>query len=241
MPEASTDGILGLLAQLGPPGIAPGVRLVAGIHPPLRAEEQAATLGMSPLRLLEFSAGRAAAREALGRLGWPATAIAVGAGRAPRWPDGIVGSITHTATVAAAVVAPQSRFQSLGLDAEGDDGLEAQLLPVVCRPEELARLPGPGPTSARAAKLVFCAKEAAYKCLSPLTGIFLEFQDLEITLQPATGSFRVRGHGPRAGPMPWARLDGRYGQDGGTVVALCWLAAGESGATGGEHRPAGDR
>jgi 4'-phosphopantetheinyl transferase EntD len=36
---------------------------------------------------------------------------------------------------------------------------------------------------------IFCAKEAAYKCQYPLTRMFLEFEDVEIGLDVAAGSF----------------------------------------------------
>lgn len=238
MPESLASGILKLLVDLVPAGVSPGVRRVVSPHPPLRPDEALLTSRMSPIRLQEFSAGRAAARDALSRLGKPGTSILVGPGRVPKWPTGFVGSITHTATLAAAVVAETSRIRSLGLDAEEQDALEAQLLPVVCRPEELARLTG---DSARAstAKLIFSAKEAAYKCLSPLTGIFLEFQDLEIRLRPENQSFSVLGHGSQTLHMPLAQLRGRYGTADGMIVTVCWLAAEISGTPRGEDGAAG--
>ena len=41
-----------------------------------------------------------------------------GADRAPQWPAGLVGSITHTVGYSAAVVARQGSLLSLGIDAE---------------------------------------------------------------------------------------------------------------------------
>lgn len=232
---------MGLLASLAPPGVSSGIRRVTDPHPPLWPEEAAYTHRMSPLRLREFRAGRAAAREAFTALGLPAAPILVEAGRGPTWPQGMVGSITHTATMAAAMVTHRQRCHSLGLDLEEDDGLESRLLPMVCRAEEMARLPGAGPAAAGVAKLIFSAKEAAYKCLSPLFGIFLEFHDLEIRLQPDHQAFSVMGHGPRTRHMPIPELHGCYGKDDGMLVTVCWLAAGDSRTPHGEDWTTGHR
>lgn len=224
MADTSPGDIMELLVHLVPGGVSCGVRHVAHVQPPLPPDEATLTPRMSAARLREFTAGRTAARDALAHLGMPAASILAGPGRGPVWPAGCVGSITHTASLAAAVVADSRRFASLGLDAEDEDGLEAGLLPVVCRPEELARL-GADAVATTTAKLIFSAKEAAYKCLAPLTGIFLEFHDLEIRLQPEGRSFTVLGHTPRSQAMPLAQLCCRYGQANGAIVTVCWLPA----------------
>src|SRR3979409_1002599 len=48
-------------------------------------------------RQREFLAGRWCAEEALQCLGAGSTHVAMAKDRAPIWPDGVVGSITHTA------------------------------------------------------------------------------------------------------------------------------------------------
>jgi 4'-phosphopantetheinyl transferase EntD len=62
---------------------------------------------------------------------------------APRWPDGVVGSMTHCNGYRATVVAHSGRVRSLGIDAE----LHAPLPPVlrvIARPEEAATQAQPG-------------------------------------------------------------------------------------------------
>ncbi|MBN1173619.1 MAG: 4'-phosphopantetheinyl transferase, partial [Micromonosporaceae bacterium] len=48
-----------------------------------------------PRRRAEFTTGRHCARLALASLGVEPAAILAGPDRAPRWPAGIVGTITH--------------------------------------------------------------------------------------------------------------------------------------------------
>ena len=49
-----------------------------------------------PKRRREFTAGRTAARRACARLGVWAGALPVAADRTPVWPEGVVGSISHS-------------------------------------------------------------------------------------------------------------------------------------------------
>ena len=73
-----------------------------------------------PTRQREFLAGRFCAREALREIA-PQRAdatLAIGENRAPIWPDGTVGSITHTGGIAAAAVARTSDARAIGLDVE---------------------------------------------------------------------------------------------------------------------------
>ncbi len=147
-------------------------------------------------RQREFSAGRHCARRALAALGGPSTAVGVGPDRAPCWPPGFVGSITHTGGLddgyAAAAVARASDVESVGLDAEQRTPLGDELFRhVLTRSESeyLATLP----ESERGvvAKLCFSAKEAFYKCQYPLTRQFLGFHDVELEVDLAYGRFRA--------------------------------------------------
>src|SRR5580692_7617313 len=69
-------------------------------------------------RRAEFVAGRLCAREALAALGAPSTRVPRGIDGAPEWPTGFVGSISHTAELAFAAVAPAAEARGLGLDVE---------------------------------------------------------------------------------------------------------------------------
>jgi enterobactin synthetase component D / holo-[acyl-carrier protein] synthase len=107
----------------------------------------------------------------------------------------MIGSITHTAALCAAVVAPRRHLAAVGLDSEVVGQVPEEIWPAVCLPEETAWL-ATLPDSARAAgiTLIFSAKEAFYKCQYPLVREWLDFHDVKVELLgwgTAKGEFRV--------------------------------------------------
>lgn len=150
-------------------GLLPGERLPSAI----------------PARLREFSAGRAAARAALAELGLPPTSIPHGPDRAPVWPDGIIGSITHTSSECLAIVLPKGAVSGIGIDLEEEAPLSPSLWHEILDVEERAALSRlPQCHQAAAALRWFSAKEAAYKAQYPVTGALLEFHDLSLRFHP---------------------------------------------------------
>jgi len=176
-----------------------------------------------PSRRAEFTAGRAAARLAMASLGLPPAAIPMRVDRSPDWPEAISGSITHTDALALAAVAPSARLAAIGIDAEPDEPLAEDLAELVLRPEE-KDLCAAESDPARAARLFFVAKEAAYKCQFALTGELLDFDGLSISVSPegAVKAICTRQTGPwDAG----ASLEGRFTRCGGHIVAAFCLPA----------------
>jgi 4'-phosphopantetheinyl transferase EntD len=79
------------------------------------------------------------------------------------------------------VAAPRSAFQGLGVDTETIVNVHADLWPRICVPAEISWLESlPPQFRTAAAALVFAAKEAFYKCQSPLTDEWLKFADLAV-------------------------------------------------------------
>lgn len=151
-------------------------------------EEAAAISGAIPKRQTEFAAGRRAARIALAELGFPPTAIPKGADRAPVWPTGISGSISHCAQCCIAVAAHNKEYPTLGVDLEPATALDLDLIPMICTPAEQAWLTSQ-PDAALTAKLIFCAKESVYKAQYPLTGKVISFH--AVTIQITGDRFSV--------------------------------------------------
>ena len=156
--------------------------------PTLLAEDDLARCGIPPVRGVakrqaEYLAGRLCAREALRRVSGQASVPAVGEDRAPQWPLGVAGSITHGDNWAAALVAPVNRWRGLGLDVE-------RLLPVerahrlqgeILTPAELQRLSDlDDETRATRISLTFSLKESLFKALYPLTLARFYFHDAEL-------------------------------------------------------------
>lgn len=149
-----------------------------------------------PKRRREFVAGRLCARKALHAAGSEATDhIGVGTMRAPIWPGGFVGSITHTNGIAASAVAGTDVARSIGLDIESiisGDGTPS-IAGAVAEPDELGLAITAGVSPHVALTAVFCAKEALYKCLAPVVRRVFDFLDVAVvSAEPGTLSLRLR-------------------------------------------------
>jgi 4'-phosphopantetheinyl transferase EntD len=177
-------------------------------QPAVMDVEQTAISNAIPARQLEFAAGRAAARLAMSDLGLDPAAIPAGDDRAPIWPDTMVGSISHTGDICAAVVALRHGDLSLGMDIENASDIEADLIPTLCSTAEQARIAGPD--HRRLAKLIFSAKEAAYKAQYPISKMLFGFDHLDVTLDIASASFTATFLKPAAPFKIGDTLPGRF-------------------------------
>ncbi|MFE3636625.1 4'-phosphopantetheinyl transferase [Streptomyces sp. NPDC059168] len=193
----------------------------------LFSEEEAAVAGAVPARRREFTTVRHCARAALGDLGIPAFPLPPGAQRAPRWPAGVVGSMTHCAGYRAAAVARTSRVHSVGIDAERDEPLPEGVLEMIGLPEERAmvdRLAARQPATSWD-RLLFSCKEAVYKVFFPLARRMIGFDAVRVDIGGG-GRFGARFlvPPPTAAGRAVHRVTGRWlGRDGLllTAVALC--------------------
>lgn len=136
-------------------------------------------------RQCEFAAGRRAARDAMRQLGQSPCAIPAAPDRAPIWPEGMSGSISHTRSLCVAVVTRGAA--SIGIDLEEATPLNPQLIPTICTPEEQMQIAGDD--MALRAKLIFSAKEAAYKAQYPLTKTLLGFDHFKVTFDLSEQTF----------------------------------------------------
>lgn len=146
-------------------------------------------------RAREFYLGRHLARQASLHLGFELFPLKICAGGAPAWPPGVVGSICHSPHTALSLVGLASSYVGLGVDIRDNREIADLEAPLVASDEELASATGIGWAfdlkSAR--HLMFCAKEAFFKCQFPLTGLRdLDFRD--VTLLPREhGDFMCEG------------------------------------------------
>ena len=208
--------------DLAPPAVACALHDAGREPEPLWPPELPAAASMSEKRRREFTAGRHCARQALACLGHEAVALPIGPARAPVWPPGVIGSISHTGDVAIAAVAWKSDLRSLGIDLESADPLEPDLLELVCREEELAALTSCGLDPQLGAKLIFSAKESVYKCLWPVTGTFLEFHAIGIRIDPVEARFTAYGPDPFIEETLKA-IRGGYRRVGSLLLSCAWL------------------
>lgn len=186
----------------------------------LKAEEEAVA-GAAQTRIEQFTAGRVCSRIALGRLGVATTTpILRGEDRAPIWPPGFVGTISHTDTWCAAAVARAEDVRSIGIDLEPATPLNESLWRRVCTPKErdwLHELAEPGLTG----KILFSVKESVYKCQYPLTTKFLGFHAVEVELDD--GAFRAVFQQEAGQFRPGDVMSGRYLVEEGLVATACEL------------------
>ncbi len=189
---------------------------------PLPAEEALIAKSV-PKRRSEFVTARHCARLALQQLGHPVVPILKGEKGEPRWPDGIVGSLTHCQGFRGAVVAHSVDARSVGIDAEPHDVLPDRVLESVSLPaerRELDALPG----DLHWDRILFCAKEATYKAWFPLTRRWLGFEDAHISFDPG-GEFVSRiliDPAALSGP-PLTVLRGRWSVRNGLVLTAIVL------------------
>ena len=159
-------------------------------------EEEAALSARAVARRREhFTLGRMAAHAALEALGAAAAPVLRGAKGEPVWPAGVVGAITHTEGVAAAVVGDRARYAGIGVDLEPlEPGLGIRAGRLVCTPQEMAWATAPeddptGPDPTIRLTMLFCAKEAIFKALYPLTRVWLDFLGAELRWLPQDQAF----------------------------------------------------
>jgi len=151
----------------------------------------------------EFYSGRWAAAKAISSLTGRADTPQASADRSPSWPQGLVGSISHTSDHAVAVVAYTSDVRRVGVDLESIDAVanvenlgdmigteaERKLLMALSEHEGLA--------------LLFSAKESLYKSLYPKVKTYFDYLDallvnisgtaLELRLQTDLGDAFIEG------------------------------------------------
>jgi 4'-phosphopantetheinyl transferase EntD len=180
-----------MLAAVLPP-LAVSYEMDAAAEPdPLMSGEAEAVRHAVAARRHEFALGRTCARRALAGLGLPPSPIPVGRDRAPVWPPGVVGSISHCPLRTMAVVAPATDFVAAGIDVEPNAPLPDDVVGTVARPDERRWLAG-GDTPVARDRLLFSIKESVYKAWFPLTRRWLEFTDVRVDVELASASFEAQ-------------------------------------------------
>ena len=180
-------------------------------------------------RQREYLAGRISAGHALRQFLGPAASegdIVADDDDVPRWPEGVVGSISHGADFGFAAVAAADRYRGLGVDVERvvSPRQAGRLGARVLNEREMSlRHGGPGDlTKAEMFTLVFSAKESAYKALFPRYRQVLGFADVELE----------RRDGAEAGRYGRVRLRAGFDPDGRGVAGplVGWYAFSEKDA-----------
>jgi enterobactin synthetase component D len=149
-----------------------------------------------PKRKLEFLAGRYCARLAIAGLGVAEMGdIAIGEKREPLWPQGLIGSITHSKGFASAVVGSNRQFAGIGIDSEqliGEKTAANVSSHILVESEDYHANRTLVDSPREYLTLIFSAKESIFKCLYPRVQQYFDFRDAEVELDSAPGKFRFR-------------------------------------------------
>jgi len=206
--------------------------------PPVHPDEAVQVNAAVPRRRVEFATGRSCARRALARLGIEDFVLRSDpASRAPQWPIGVVGSITHTGPVpggyCGVAVAATQDVLTVGFDAETGEGLSPELWSkVLTQTESEWLLTFPSYRRPRMARLAFSAKESFYKAQFPLTHSFLDFHDVEVAVDEGSSTFDVRIVGGATATAAFGPWRGRYADSAGMVLTgIALPAPGLAGGT----------
>lgn len=162
-----------------------------------------------PKRRSEFLAGRFCALEAIRALepSYIGGTLPVGRHRAPIWPTGLCGSITHADGVAMAAASRLTDAIGIGIDTAPviDPPVAREIASHIARPHELKALEHTlGLADHVIVTLVFAAKEAVFKCLFSTVGHYFGHHEVEI-VDASERAF-------------WARLDLAPALPAGTVL-----------------------
>jgi 4'-phosphopantetheinyl transferase EntD len=183
MSDDETDAVDPALQRaieaFAPSGLLIGHRVIAAGDELALLDEEATSIGSVLLvRRRASGTARQIARGLMTRFGYAQLPILKSASGAPIWPAGLTGSMAHDDRIAVAAVGLQRDFAAVGIDVEPVVPLPTDMLELIATPREL-RAMADDPLRG---KLLFAAKEAVYKAVHPLDGVFLEFHDIEIDL-----------------------------------------------------------
>ena len=228
-----------MMARIAGPHVAVadtrGDFLDAGLYP----EEEESIARAVPKRRREYTTVRDCARRAMAALGVPPAPILSGPRGEPRWPEQIVGSMTHCDGYRGAVVGRRGEVTSIGIDAEPNAPLPDMVLEAVSLEPERTWIAGLALSHPETAwdRLLFSAKESVYKAWFPLTHTFLDFDGALVTVDPEAATFQARllTPGPEVHGEQLTVFHGRWTVTNGillTAIVLTPTAAPTTGRPG---------
>ena len=197
-----------MIADIVPAGVVAAESFGPPGDQELYPAETAVIAAADAARRAEFAAGRAVARAALARLGAAAGPVLPGRAGEPRWPDGVVGSITHCAGYRACAVAEARDVAAIGIDAEPCLALAGGLLAAVAGDAErawLAELSAACPGTPWD-RVLFSAKESVYKAWYPHTGERPGLRGMTVRIRPAGTFTAALPRGATARPAGYPRV-----------------------------------
>ena len=147
-------------------------------------------------RRQEFIAGRYCVYNAAKELGLELSTLPVSIERGPVWPEGVIGSISHSKKMAIGCVGKAGQFRSIGIDTEEVFSQQTikdiQKVIALDSEKEMISREIPEKYNNLAYSILFSAKEALFKAIHPLCKTFIDFQETRMThLNLETKTFTI--------------------------------------------------
>lgn len=128
-------------------------------------------------------------------------------------------SLSHSPAYAAAAVALRSAWSAIGVDTEPVEPLPEDVAGLVVSATERAVITGLPGGWVRWSRALFGAKECVHKLVHPRTGIFLEFDEVDVRLQP-DGAIVVQALSEQARRALTKPMVGRFGARGDQLICV---------------------
>ena len=138
----------------------------------------------------EFSTGRHMARNLLEKIGAGRIEIPTNENRGPIWPDGVVGSITHSSGLCAVTLASSAKYLTIGLDIERIGAVTPDIMRSISHSAEVDTYAGAFSSEALRTAL-FSTREAVFKAYNPVTESYLGHKEVEVTMDGSAFSARL--------------------------------------------------
>ena len=193
----------------------------------LYPEELALTKKMSSKRLYDFSSGRYAARKLLLNYEIEKHPILIGENRAPIWPTGIIGSISHSENLCIAVISDKKALNSIGVDIESSKRINADILPLICNEEEISHIKLLEKASniniLTNAKLIFSIKESLFKCLNPLINNWIDYKEMQVKIDLKQRTYLATPISANQNLIDIGEISGKWFSNDYFHISSCWL------------------
>ena len=141
----------------------------------------------SEKRRMDFLRGRLCAAEALLGLTNSSPQVGIGYGGEPIWPNGVIGSISHSDEYAVAVAVDDSKMNGIGLDIESwlNFPIEQEAHALLFQEDELTLLKD----DELALTLAFSAKESFFKAAYRQVRTFFDFHAVRVIKVDSENSY----------------------------------------------------
>ncbi len=176
---AAEAALLTEMKRLAPPTVRLGCRMIGpNDEALLLPDEVAAITSRQPAARRASGTARSLVRCLLALEDAEEAPIGRSPAGAPLWPRGFVGSLAHDAEMAVAAIARSVHVPSLGIDVEPAEPLPDDIAALVLTSGDVLS----GVEARFATRVLYSAKEAAYKAAYPLDGEVLGYEHINVDL-----------------------------------------------------------